>query len=381
MDAIVSRQTLDRLKRGVPPVHAIDELSVGMRSLRKKLDVLLAPDASPRWFYVTSEYGEGKSHFHCYAKHYALERGYAVASLDVNGDDGALNHPQRHFALILDSIRSSLKKFEHCQGFAEIVRTFMEQEDPESVVSLLSGAYSEDPYTAAGTDPNRLWGYLWHMQQDDQPFVRSRYFSELLRYLSGQDLINKSWYGRFAVAYRLQLVQRILRDTGHQGLLLFVDEIDNVVRQIGTRGHPACFRTLAWYCSAPVYPAVRVIFASTPEVIEMLDSWGRSNYGREIRSQKTVRPEEVRTFNQWSREAEEQAGQGWHSCPKLTAAQRVELFHRIAGIHSQAWGCERRLKQSFVERLAKQPEYATPRRWVRTVVRILDLLEQNGLPE
>lgn len=379
MDATTSRHILDRLKRGVPPIVAIEKFSVGMEPLRRKLDALLVETADPRWFFVTSEYGEGKSHFHCYAKHYALQKGYAVASLDVNNDDGALHQPQRHLAVILDSLRSPLPEFAECQGFAELMRVLLEERPKTESVPLLCAGFSEEPCTAAGYDPDRFQQLIVSLLRDENENpAHSPYYSDLIRYLSAQDLVNKSWYGRFAVAFRLQVVQRLLIETGHKGLLLFIDEVDNVVRQISPRGHAGCFRTLGWYCSAPVYPSVRVIFASTPEVMEMLDSYGRGLYRKSIREQKTIRPEEVRAYNKWDREADAQAGEGWHSCPALTTSQRLELFDNISALHVNAWGESQHLDAALVKELAKRPQYKTPRRWVRTVVQILDLLQQNG---
>src|SRR5262245_29349036 len=58
-----ARRELSRLKRGVPPTWSIEELAVGMGHLVSRLNLLLQPGASPRWFGVTGEYGEGKSFF------------------------------------------------------------------------------------------------------------------------------------------------------------------------------------------------------------------------------------------------------------------------------------------------------------------------------
>src|SRR5215475_4934277 len=111
MSSRAARRILDRLKRGVPPTSGINELSIGMSRLEKKLSDLLSPTAKPRWFLVMSEYGEGKSHFHSYSKDHALRAGYAVTSLDVNKDDGALHQPQRHLNFMLDTLRSPLPQF------------------------------------------------------------------------------------------------------------------------------------------------------------------------------------------------------------------------------------------------------------------------------
>ena len=161
----------------------------------------------------------------------------------------------------------------------------------------------------------------------------------LLRFLSADDLVIKGNYARFSAAYRLQLVIEWLQLTGHRGLFLFIDELDNVVRQIHAKAHPACFRTLGWYCSNGATPGLRVAFGTTPEVMSMLDHGDRDAYGDTILGQKTVVGEEYEIYERWNREAGKYASRGWERCVSLNAAQRVELFNRIAELHSIAWGC------------------------------------------
>ena len=115
-DVARARGILDRLKRGVPPTEGLDELSVGMTRLYSRVDALLSADAKPRWFAVLSEYGEGKSHFQLVAQQRALRAGYAVASLTVNKDEGALHQPQRHLATLLGSLRSPIPEYDHHVG-------------------------------------------------------------------------------------------------------------------------------------------------------------------------------------------------------------------------------------------------------------------------
>ena len=51
----------------------------------------------------------------------------------------------------------------------------------------------------------------------------------LLSFLTGRDLQRKGTYARFATGYRFQAIQEWCLATGHKGLLLFIDELDNVV--------------------------------------------------------------------------------------------------------------------------------------------------------
>ena len=95
----------------------------------------------------------------------------------------------------------------------------------------------------------------------------------------------RSTQARFSAAYRLRLIMEWLKATGHKGLLLFIDELDNVVRQIHGKAHPACFRTLAWYCAAPRLDALRVVVAMTPEMVNRVSSGWLNSYGDSLDSQ------------------------------------------------------------------------------------------------
>jgi hypothetical protein len=209
---------------------------------------------------------------------------------------------------------------------------------------------------------------------------RASYFPEFVSFLTAQDLQNKGAYHRFAAAYRVQLVTEWLRLTGHRGLFLYIDEMDNVIRQIHGKALPACFRTLAWYCSCPELPHVRVAFAGTPEILARLDRNGRRVIAEQLNFQAYLRPEEVQVYGRWNREAEILAADGWAQCSALRPAQRVELFERIAEIHRTAWGRDVDLADVDVVQLARQHQFDTTRRWVRATVQLLDLLHQKQHP-
>jgi hypothetical protein len=377
-EVLRARRILDRLKRGVPPAEGLEYLSVGMDVLHRRLNGLLAQNSSPRWLAVQSEYGEGKSHFHSFARHHALQAGYAVASLDVNKDDGALHQPQRHLAVVLDCLRSPHSDFEQHQGFGAVVRAWLESTPRREAVQVLRRCQAVVPFTPAGRDPGNFACWIGTLAgSSGRPLAMSPWYAAILRYLTAEDLTTRGAAARFAAAYRLQVIQEWLLATGHRGLLFFIDEVDNVVRQIHGKGHPACFRTLAWYCTCPRLQHVRVIFASTPEVLDKLDH-GRGKYFLQLlRSRETGRREEVALYEGWLREMEQQARTGWLRCPLLTISQRVELFRRIAALHKVAWGSSHFFSGEEPTNLARLPQFPTTRRWVRAVVQILDLKNEN----
>ncbi len=375
--ALRARRVLDRLKRGVPPAEGIDDLAVGMEHLEARLLDLLKREAGPRWLAIQSEYGEGKSHFHTFARQRALSAGFAVTSLDINKDEGALHYPQRHINVLLECLRSPLDRFAHLQGIGGMVRAWLEIAPTSEVQSLLRHCLALIPELPAGRDPGlfRTWVSAV-LASDKEPIARRRHQANLANYFTGEDLMHRSPMARFAAGYRLQLVERWLVGVGHHGLLLFVDEVDNIVRQIHTRGHSGCFRTLGWYCASPALAATRVVFASTPEILEQFNNGGGKHYLHSIQSQATVPLAEARAFGRWLGEVHSEAKAGWVSCPRLSAPQRLELFSRIAALYMTAWGRADTPTHRQLDELARHPQFSTTRRWVRAAVHVIECLTQ-----
>ena len=372
---LTARQTLERLKRGAPPTDNIAALTVGMDRLSRKLGRLLQPDCDHRWFFVVSEYGEGKSHFHSFSRAQSLNTGYAVASLDINNDESAIHQPQRHLSVLLNSLESPKTEFNACQGIVELVRHWLEFAPSQDIDRVLNQLLQTRSSTPAGRDSDNFRSLVWRYLRD-----RSRGASEcfsllqLLQYFSCEDLIAKGPYARFAASFRFQVIEQWLIATGHQGLYLFIDEVDNIVRQIHGKAHPACFRTLAWYCSSNALQQTRVVFASTPDVIQMLISQ-KSHFQENLKSQATVRPEEVKSFAKWSKEFEEHLPYHHLRCPKLTSILRAELLHRVVDLHGQAWGSK--VVDDRLEILS-MIQNENPRRWMRSVIHVLDAFQQSN---
>ncbi len=148
-----ARLTVARLKRGVPPSEGIDVLAVGMERLDRRLSTLLGDKSSARWFAVTGEYGEGKSFFRAFACQRALSAGYAVASLDVNKDEGALHQPQRHLSVLLRSLQSPLGPLRTQQGITDTFRQWISTTPAHEVAEVLKALKKVEPWSPAGNDP------------------------------------------------------------------------------------------------------------------------------------------------------------------------------------------------------------------------------------
>lgn len=372
--ALSARSTLLQLKRGVPPATGASAIAVGFSSHLHELGRLFEGRRDHRWFAVMSDYGGGKSMFHALAREEALQAGYAVASLEVNRDEGALHEPQTHLPFVLRTLRSPLPRFNSHLGIGEIAQSWAEEADDKERSVAIAAMEAVLPATPSPRDRGELLYLLKQIRDDDHPsLIAPRLAHRFVDYLTFRT-ITRGPSARFPAMFRLQVVIAWLRATGHKGLFLFADEVDNVLRQIHGKGHPGCFRTLAWYCSGPGLDHLKVVFASTPEVIDMVGPAGIRDLSQRVLDQKTAREEELKGFRRWSREL---ARDDWVlRCPVLTADQRLRVFERIAAVHEKAWGHLPSLT-SDIKDLARTPHFYTTRRWVKTCATIMDLRQQH----
>jgi hypothetical protein len=373
--AILARASLAQLKRGVPPSSGASSIAVGFSSHIQELNRLLAGDLGRRWFAVLSDYGGGKSMFHALAREQALRAGYAVASLEVSRDNGALHEPQTHLEDVFRTLRSPLPRFANHQGIAEIARSWIEESAMEEIALAIDVMQAVLPASPAPRDRGEFL-YLTNTIEAEHPLysVSPRLAHRLVDYLSLRGITRGS-SARFPALFRLQVVISWLRAIGHKGLFLFADEVDNVIRQIHGKAHPGCFRTLSWYCSGPSLEHLKVVFASTPEVVEMIGPSGIRELSQKVFEQKTAREEEFRGFRRWTRELSRDSP--WAlTCPSLTAAQRLRVYDKIAAVHQRAWGTMPQ-NPPGIDDLARMPEYYTTRRWVKTCVTLMDMNQQH----
>jgi hypothetical protein len=255
-----ARRDLSRLKRGVPPSN-VACIAVGMDRLISRSRDLLHDDPSARWFAVAGEYGEGKSFFQALLSEIARESGYAVATMDVNKDVGALNQPQRHLGILLGSLQSPLPRFRCYEGLDEILRQWFDAAARAEITSVLLRMEAVTAWSRPGLDGDLLSDMILQLVRPER---RSDPANGPPSFQGDQDAVvllgpDGVLYGRGAMS-------------------------GAVLRRPQGNSQWERFRHL------------RVVFAATPEVMDMLDHGGRASYLEDLEGQVTVRPEEVQAY-------------------------------------------------------------------------------------
>lgn len=101
------RASVRRLRCGIVPVDDVERLSVGYDRIRPIIDASLATlhsKGSSLPLFVRGEWGTGKSHLLEFVRATAIRKGLACAKIDLNARNAALNHPQRFYPWVAESL-------------------------------------------------------------------------------------------------------------------------------------------------------------------------------------------------------------------------------------------------------------------------------------
>jgi len=95
-DAIQKRKSLESLRFGLVPSHAIEEMTVGLETIKEwilnRLPGRSAHEATASE--VCGHYGTGKSHTMALIRHVAKTENYVTAHVEINGKDVSLEDPE-----------------------------------------------------------------------------------------------------------------------------------------------------------------------------------------------------------------------------------------------------------------------------------------------
>lgn len=279
------RDVVAALRRGTVPQSGLDLLAVGMDRFGQAMDEDLATVArgGAAFHAVRGEYGAGKTFFARWLAERAKRRGFAVSEIQISETETPLHrletvyrrlterlttssHQPSALRAVVDSWLYTLE--EHVletgdvaeddeQGLAAAVDTLLEQR-------LAEVARTTPAFAAA------LRGYRQAVQAEDGATAEA-----LIAWLGGQKSVAASArraagvrgeLDHFAALGFLQGLLTVLRDCGHPGLLLVLDEAETLQRVRGDvreKGLNA-IRQLLDEIDAGRFPGLFLIITGTP---------------------------------------------------------------------------------------------------------------------
>lgn len=280
------REVIDALRRGTVPANGLDLLAVGLDrfepALRSELDAVAGGGAVFKA--VRGEYGSGKTFFSRYLAEAVLRQGWASAEVQVSETETPLHRLETVYRRITESLRTATVPPSAFRATLD-GWLFTLEDDALGADTSLAGASEHVLATAvealldqrlAGVSSNTpafaqaLRGYRAAVLAGDGPAADA-----LAAWLGGQPHVASAAkraagvrgdLDHFGAMAFLQGLLTVLRDAGHPGLLLVLDEVETLQRVRGDVRDKAlnALRQLIDEIDAGRYPGLYLVITGTP---------------------------------------------------------------------------------------------------------------------
>ena len=272
------------LRRGTVPSEGLDQLAVGLdhfaEALSTELDQVCNGSAVVKA--VRGEYGSGKTFFTRHLAETALRRGFATAEVQISETETPLHKLETVYRRITESLRTASVA---PSAFRSVLDTWLytiEEDaidaDPtvESSAERLAQATGELLDTrlaevSSSTPSFALALRTYHRASGEDPATADG----LAAWLGGQPHVAasakraagiKGDLDHFGAMSFLQGLLTVLRDAGHPGLLLVLDEVETLQRMRSDVRDKAlnALRQLMDEIDAGRYPGLYLVLTGTP---------------------------------------------------------------------------------------------------------------------
>lgn len=276
-------EILDALRRGTVPATGLDVLAVGLDRIAPALEEELGQVRAGRGMFkaIHGEYGTGKTFLVRWLQELALRQRFAVAEVQVNETETPLHKLEAVYRRAVERLTTPATRRGALRSVVDAWFYALEEEalaggasdDPVALVAAtntlmearLAGLSTRAPAFAAC-----LRGYREALVAGDRPTAEG-----LLAWLGGQP--NVAAAVKRAAGIRgdvdaisalgfLQGLLVILRESGHSGLVLVLDEVETIQRNRGDVRERAlnAMRQLMDEVEAGRYPGLYLIITGTP---------------------------------------------------------------------------------------------------------------------
>lgn len=264
------REVLDALRRGTVPHNGLDLLAVGLNRFEAALDTELqgATTGGAVFKAVRGEYGSGKTFFSRWLGERAKRLGMAVAEVQVSETETPLHKLETVYRRVCESLETA--EFPP-SAFRPVLDAWLfglesEASDVDALVEKRLAAVSQTTpaFSAA------LRGYRQALLAGDEATAEG-----LVAWLGGQPHVaaairrsagvrgDLDHFGAFGF---LQGLLTVLRDSGHPGLLLVLDEVETLQRvRTDTREKALnALRQLVDEVDGGRFPGLYLVITGTP---------------------------------------------------------------------------------------------------------------------
>ena len=272
------------LRRGTVPAEGLDQLAVGLDrfadALDGELDQVTGGGAVVKA--VRGEYGSGKTFFTRHLAENALRRGFATAEVQISETETPLHKLETVYRRTTESLRTASVA---PSAFRSVLDTWLYTIEEDAIAADPAIEQSEERLAAAtgelldtrlaevssSTPAFALALRAYHRASGTDPATADG----LAAWLAGQPHVAaaakraagiKGDLDHFGAMSFLQGLLTVLRDAGHPGLLLVLDEVETLQRMRSDVRDKAlnALRQLMDEIDAGRYPGLYLVLTGTP---------------------------------------------------------------------------------------------------------------------
>ncbi len=275
------REVIDALRRGTVPSHGLDLLAVGLQPFDATLDAELDTVAGGGAVFkaVRGEYGSGKTFFTRHLAERAQRRGFATAEVQISETETPLHRLETVYRRVTESLRTASVPPSAFRSVLDAWLFTLEDdvaqagEGPSAVDRVLDERLSAINTTMPAF-AQVLRAYRTAVEAGDGAQSDS-----LVAWLGGQPHVAaaakrtagiKGDLDHFGAMGALQGLLLVLRDAGHPGLLVVLDEVETLQRVRGDVRDKAlnALRQLIDEVDAGRFPGLYLMVTGTPAFFE-----------------------------------------------------------------------------------------------------------------
>jgi len=279
------REIVDALRRGTVPRRGIEHLATGLDRFTKAIDEELASAAGGKGAFkaVRGDYGCGKTFFARWVAARALEKGFAVAEVQISETETPLHRLETVYRRAVEGLRT--QEWEEGAFRALVERWFYDLEEEVLAQGKVSAA--DEPALAAAVAEllEARLAKIAGMHPAFASVLRAVYQARLegdaatadglLSWLMGEPTVAasvkkvagvKGEVDTHAAAGFLRGLLALLKQTGRAGLLLVLDEVETVQRMRGDVREKSlnALRQLIDDVYGDRYPGLYLVMTGTP---------------------------------------------------------------------------------------------------------------------
>lgn len=280
------REVIDALRRGTVPESGLDLLAVGLERFSTAIDTELATvaDRGAVFKAVRGEYGAGKTFFTRHLAERALRAGFAAAEVQVSEAETPLHRLETVYRRITESLRTASMPASAFRGILDSWLFTLESDvlaaEPalarsgssalEAAVDRLLESRLADVSTRTPVFAQAIRGYRSAVSLGDGATADG-----LASWMGGQPQVAaaakrsagiRGDLDHFGALGFLQGLLAVLRDAGHPGVVLVLDEVETLQRVRGDVRDKAlnALRQLIDEIDAGRFPGLYLVVTGTP---------------------------------------------------------------------------------------------------------------------